>query len=56
MARRSRRRHRKNKRTRPSVPWLIYGIAASGLLSLWLWKQANPGKSLNPFPTSPTPV
>lgn len=50
---RKRRKYRKNKQ---AVPWLVYGIVASGLLSLWLWKKANPGKSLNPFPPSPTPV
>ena len=50
----ARKRHRKNKRSGP--PWLVYGIVASGLLSLWLWKQANPGKSLNPMPLPPTPV
>ncbi len=27
---------------------LIWAIVASGLVSAFLWKKANPGKSLNP--------
>lgn len=27
-----------------------YLIIASGLTSLFLWKKANPGKSINPMP------
>ncbi len=42
-----RRKHRKNSST---PKWLPYAIVGSGLLSLWLWKQANPGASLNPTP------
>jgi hypothetical protein len=40
-----RRRHRKNGST-PS--WLVPAIIVSGLVSIWLWKQANPTSSLNP--------
>ena len=30
--------------------WIIkWGIVASGLSAAYFWKQANPGKSLNPF-------
>lgn len=29
-----------------------YLIIASGLTSLFLWKKANPGKSLNPMPVA----
>lgn len=32
------------------LPWMI---VASGLVSLFFWKKANPGKSLNPFPVAP---
>lgn len=48
-----RRRHRKNS----SVPrWLPYAIVGTGLVSIWLWKKANPTASLNPMPPSPAPV
>ncbi len=30
--------------------WLVPAIVVSGLVSLWLFKQANPGASLNPTP------
>lgn len=45
---RKRRRQRKNSSKTPS--WLMPAIVVSGLVSLWLWKQANPGKTLNPTP------
>lgn len=48
MARRKRRRHRKNSSKTPT--WLVPAIIASGILSLWLYKKANPGASLNPTP------
>lgn len=42
-----RRKHRKN--SSPKTPsWLVPAIVVSGLVSVWLWKQANPTKSLNP--------
>jgi len=45
--RRRKRKHRKNA----SMPtWLVPAIVVSGLVSLWLFKQANPGVSLNPTP------
>jgi hypothetical protein len=48
-----RRKHRKNSST-PS--WVVPAIVVSGLVSVWLWKQANPGVSLNPTPPSPPPA
>lgn len=48
-----RRRHRKNS----SVPtWVVPAIVVSSLVSLYLWKKANPTSSLNPMPPSPAPV
>jgi hypothetical protein len=47
MAKRRRKQHRKNSHV-PS--WLGPAIVVSGIASLWLWKKANPGASLNPFP------
>ena len=29
---------------------LIWAIVASGLVSVFLWKKANPGKNINPLP------
>lgn len=40
------RRHRRNSSKTPS--WLVPTIVVSGLVSIWLWKQANPGASINP--------
>jgi hypothetical protein len=52
-AKRKRRRHRKNG----SLPtWFPYALVASGLLSLYLWKKANPGQTLNPTAPGPAPV
>ncbi len=31
-------------------------IVVSGLVSIFLWKKANPGASLNPTPPSPPPA
>jgi len=42
-----RRKHRKNSST---PTWLVPAIVVSGLVSLWLWKKANPTASLNPMP------
>jgi len=53
LAKRKRRRHRKNSST-PN--WLVPAIIVSGLVSVWLYKKANPGVSLNPTPTSPAPA
>lgn len=49
-----RRKHRRNSSKTPS--WLVPAIVVSGLVSLYFWKQANPGQSLNPTPTGPAPV
>jgi hypothetical protein len=48
-----RRKHRKNSST---PRWVVPAIVVSGLVSVWLWKQANPGASLNPMPTTPPPA
>jgi len=42
-----RRKHRKNS---PTPKWLVPAIIVSGLVSLFLWKKANPTSSLNPTP------
>lgn len=46
MAKRKRRKHRRNSSKTPT--WLVPAIVVSGLVSIWLWKKANPGQSLNP--------
>ncbi len=48
-----RKRHRKNSST---PKWLVPAMVVSGLVSLFLWKKANPTASLNPMPPSPAPV
>lgn len=48
MAKRKKRKHRRNASQTP--PWLVPAIVVSGLVSIYFWKQANPGKSLNPTP------
>lgn len=48
MAKRKRRKHRKNSSKTPA--WIIPAIVVSGIASLWLWKKANPGASINPMP------
>ena len=41
------RRHRRNS-SKPMPTWFWPALVGSGLVSIWLWKKANPGQSLNP--------
>ncbi len=43
--RRSRKHHRNGK---PMPTWFWPALVGSGLVSVWLWKKANPTASLNP--------
>ena len=42
------RRSRKHRRNGGMPMWFWPALVTSGLVSVWLWKQANPGQSLNP--------
>ncbi len=48
-----RRKHRKNS---SSPKWLVPAMVVSGLVSIWLYKKANPTASINPMPPSPPPA
>ncbi len=54
MAKRKRRRHRKNSSGMPT--WFPYALVGSGLAAIYFWKKANPGQTLNPTPTTQPPV
>lgn len=36
------------------MPWLVWGLVASGLSAAYWWKKAHPGQSLNPMPPAKT--
>ena len=36
------------------MPWLVWGIVASGLSAAYWWKKMHPGASLNPAPKAKT--
>jgi len=44
------KRHRKHRKNSSTPKWLVPAIVVSGLVSIFLWKKANPGVSLNPMP------
>lgn len=49
-------RRRKHRRNSSTPQWLPWAIVASGVVTLFFWKKANPGASLNPAPPPPPPV
>ncbi len=49
-----RRKHRKNSSSMPV--WFWPALVGTSLVSIFLWKKANPTTSLNPMPPSPAPV